>query len=106
MARVPISAFLRSARGRVRGNLVTLVSLIGLLAGIVALYSFLFQLVMRHEGRTYSWLTSIYWTAQTMSTLGYGDVVFEGDLGRLFAIVVLGTGVTVLFIFLPFTLIQ
>jgi len=106
MPRPPVFSFLRSAGRRTRGNLATLAGLIGLLVAIVLLYTFLFHAIMRHEGRTYSWLTGVYWTLQTMSTLGYGDVVFEGDLGHVFAMLVLGTGVMVLFIFLPFTLIQ
>lgn len=85
---------------------MTFLALMAMLAGIIAVYSLLFRMVMSHEGRHYSWLTGVYWTFQTMSTLGYGDVVFESDLGRLLSLVVLGTGITILFIFLPFTLIQ
>ena len=37
-----------------------------------------------------------------MSTLGYGDIVFEGANGRLFSMLVMFTGVIYLFIVLPF----
>jgi len=61
---------------------------------------------MAREGATHSWLTGVYWTLQTMSTLGYGDVVFTSDAGRMFSMIVLVTGMIFLFVLLPFTLIQ
>ena len=73
---------------------------------IVAAYALVFLLLMLREGHHYSALTSVYWTLETMTTLGYGDIVFASDLGRAFSIVVLVTGVVLLFVFLPFTLIQ
>jgi transaldolase / glucose-6-phosphate isomerase len=36
------------------------------------------------EGREHSWITGVYWTLTVMSTLGFGDITFETDLGRLF----------------------
>src|SRR5690348_17129729 len=72
----------------------------------MVLYTVVFHLLMRYEGRQYSWLSGIYWVFETMCTLGYGDIVFTSDIGRLFSLVVLATGVTVLFIFLPFVLVQ
>jgi voltage-gated potassium channel len=92
--------------GRIRSNVATFVALMSALCGIVLLDSAIFHVLMLLEGQQHSWLTGVYWTLQTMSTLGYGDVVFRSDLGRLFSIVVLATGITVLFVFLPFTLIQ
>jgi Trk K+ transport system NAD-binding subunit len=41
-----------------------------------------------------------------MSTLGFGDITFESDLGRVFSIVVLLTGIFVLLIVLPFSFIR
>ncbi len=54
----------------------------------------------------YSWITGFYWTLVTMSTLGFGDIVFHSDLGRLFSMVVLFSGVLFLLILLPFTFIE
>ena len=34
-----------------------------------------------------------YWVLTTMSTLGYGDITFSGDDGRLFSMIVMFTGV-------------
>ena len=51
-------------------------------------------------------MTGFYWTLTVMSTLGFGDITFESDLGRLFSIVVLVTGIVLLLIVLPFAFIQ
>lgn len=76
------------------------------LAVIVALYSVLFHVIMDHEGQSFSWVTSVYWTLVTMSTLGYGDIAFESDLGRLYSLVVLLSGSVFILVLLPFTFIQ
>lgn len=93
---------------RLRQNIQTLalVRLLVFVAAVVLLYSAIFHELMLREHREYSWMTSIYWTMQTMTTLGYGDVVLDTDLGRGFAIIVLTTGVLLLFVLLPFMLIQ
>jgi voltage-gated potassium channel len=41
-----------------------------------------------------------------MTTLGYGDITFQSDLGRAFSMLVLGSGVLFLLVVLPFTFIQ
>ena len=41
-----------------------------------------------------------------MSTLGYGDITFTGDDGRLFPMIVMFTGVFYLFIVLPFVFME
>jgi Trk K+ transport system NAD-binding subunit len=41
-----------------------------------------------------------------MTTLGYGDITFHSDLGHVFSMIVLATGVLLLFVLLPFMLIQ
>ena len=48
--------------------------------------------LMDREGRADSWPTSVYWTLTTMTTLGFGDITFESDAGRIFSIVVLLSG--------------
>lgn len=76
------------------------------LAVIVALYSTLFHELMEREGQSYSWITAIYWTLVTMSTLGFGDITFETDGGRLFSVIVLLSGSVFILVLLPFTFIQ
>jgi voltage-gated potassium channel len=84
----------------------TFLVLLVLVAAIIVLYSAIFHALMLREGQAHSWITSVYWTVQTMTTLGYGDVVFTSDAGHVFALVVLTTGIVFLFVLLPFTLIQ
>ena len=91
---------------RTKGHRATLIGLILGVVAVIGVYSVLFHLMMAREGQHHSWWTGLYWTLQTMSTLGYGDVTFTSDLGRLYSVAVLFTGIMVLFIFLPFTLIQ
>ena len=73
---------------------------------LVLVFSFFFHELMAREGRTYSWPTSIYWTMTTMTTLGFGDITFTSDLGRLFSVVVLISGSAFLLVVLPFSFIQ
>jgi voltage-gated potassium channel len=87
------------ARAIVRLGLVFLLA--------VAIFVVGFQLVMRTvEGQDHSWSSAIYWTLVTMTTLGYGDIVFETDVGRLYSLVVLLAGAILILILLPFTFIQ
>lgn len=77
------------------------------LLGVIVFYSVIFHLVMFYvEGREYSWLTGFYWTLTVMSTLGFGDITFETDLGRGFSILVMLSGVILLLIMLPFAFIR
>ncbi len=89
-----------------RTNLKSLLRLLAVLLGLVVLFSVLFHLLMIREGQEHSWITGVYWTLTVMSTLGFGDITFQSDLGRLFSIVVLVTGVIYLLVLLPFTFIQ
>lgn len=79
---------------------------LGVLVVMYILYSILFHFVALSEGQNYSWLTGFYWTLVTMSTLGFGDIVFTSDLGKAFSMVVLFSGVLFLLVMLPFTFIE
>lgn len=87
-------------------NYLTLWKFLGLLALLVLLYSFLFHVLMEYEGRKFSWITGFYWTMTVMSTLGFGDITFHSDLGRLFSTLVLMSGIVFMLIMLPFVFIQ
>ncbi|PID74504.1 MAG: potassium transporter TrkA [Deltaproteobacteria bacterium] len=89
-----------------RKNLVLLARFICFILLIILLYSILFHLLMLYEGRDYSWVTGMYWTLTVMSTLGFGDITFHTDLGLLFTLLVLSSGIILLLILLPFTFIQ
>ncbi|WP_339705557.1 NAD-binding protein [uncultured Kriegella sp.] len=93
------SAFKRNARKLLR--------YVALLAVVVLIHSILFHIIMMTvEGRFYSWVTGFYWTLTVMSTLGFGDITFESDIGRLFSIIVLLSGIILLLVVLPFAFIR
>lgn len=87
-------------------NLRFLMRFVLLLVFVIVLYSILFHFLMADEGRYYSWVTGFYWTLTVMSTLGFGDITFTGDVGMVFTIIVLITGIVFLLVMLPFTFIQ
>ena len=89
-----------------RRNIATLWKFFAFLLLIIGVYSLCFHLLMMYEGRDYSWITGFYWTMTVMSTLGFGDITFHSDVGRLFTMFVLISGVLFLLIILPFTFIQ
>lgn len=89
-----------------RRNVINLVRFLVILAGLITLYSIIFHYLMALEGRSFSWVTGYYWTLTVMSTLGFGDITFETDIGRIFSSVVLLSGVVFLLILFPFTFIE
>lgn len=102
-----VSQLLAYASNRAdRVRLMALLRFLGILAGLVTVYSILFHYIMAYEGRTESWVTGFYWTLTVMSTLGFGDITFESDLGKIFSTIVLMSGIVFLLILLPFTFIE
>jgi len=92
---------------RTRPNIRALVSYSLLLLATVALFAVGFHFIMYHfEGQEHSWLTGVYWALTVMTTLGFGDITFHTDIGRMFSILVLLTGVVLLLIVLPFVFIR
>ncbi len=74
---------------------------------IMLLFTVAFRYIMIYvEGQEHSWLSGFYWTVVTMTTLGFGDIIFHTDLGRTFSIVVLFSGVVLLLVLLPFVFIR
>jgi voltage-gated potassium channel len=95
------------AERELRTNLRGLLRYLAFLTALVSLYAVLFHLIMeRVEGQTHSWITGFYWTLVVMTTLGFGDITFTTDTGRLFSIVVLLSGVVFLLVMLPFLFIR
>lgn len=88
------------------GSVRALVRLAVILAGSILVFSVGFQVLMELEGQEHSWWSAIYWTVVTMTTLGFGDIVFASDLGRIYSVVVLLTGAVLMLVLLPFTFIQ
>ena len=103
-----VSQLLQSIRQRrARRNLRILGGFGVLLLVLVTVYTIAFHFIMAAEGQEgYSWFTGVYWTLTVMSTLGFGDILFTTDLGRVFSMIVLLTGVVFLLVLLPFTFIE
>lgn len=73
---------------------------------LIALYSTAFHYIMLYEGRSFSPVTGFYWTMTVMSTLGFGDITFNSDLGRMFTVLVLLSGILFFMLILPFSFIR
>ncbi|HUH02398.1 MAG TPA: NAD-binding protein [Kofleriaceae bacterium] len=90
----------------VRQNLALLLKYVAFLVAVIIVYAIAFHFIMAYEGQKHSWVTGVYWTLTVMSTLGFGDITFTSDLGRLFSILVLMSGIMMLLIVLPFAFIR
>ena len=89
-----------------RPNARVVLRLLAVFVILVGTYSVLFHWIMASEGREHSWATGVYWTLTVMSTLGFGDITFQSDLGRIFSVVVLVSGALFILVLLPFAFIQ
>lgn len=89
-----------------RADLISLGQFLLVVTGLITFYTLCFHYIMAYEGRQESWITGFYWTLTVMSTLGFGDITFQSDLGRIFSSVVLLSGIVFLLILLPFTFIE
>ncbi len=54
--------------------------------------------IMHYEGQNQNvdFFTAVYWVVVTITTLGYGDIVFHSQIGRFFSIVVALSGISIL----------
>ena len=80
-------------------------------AAVLIFFVFVYMNIYRHlmsieRSAEIGWIECFYWVLTTMSTLGYGDITFTGDDGRLFSMIVMFTGVFYLFIVLPFVFME
>ncbi|MFN0060154.1 MAG: potassium channel family protein [Planctomycetota bacterium] len=73
---------------------------------MVLVFTVIFHWLMEFEGQDHSWASGVYWVLVVMSTLGFGDITFQSDIGRLFSVVVLLSGSVFILILLPFMFIQ
>lgn len=87
-------------------NLRLVGALLAVLVALVVAYSVLFHVLMAREGQDHSWATGVYWTLTVMSTLGFGDITFQSDQGRIFSVIVLVSGALFILVLLPFAFIQ
>ena len=100
-----LSYFLKDRE--VKRNLSILLRYIAILLAVIAVFTVVFHFIMLYvEGEEHSWITGLYWTLTVMSTLGFGDITFQSDIGRLFSVFVLMSGIVMLLIVLPFAFIR
>ncbi len=100
-----LASFL-ARRNSVRRELAPFVRFVALLGAVVLVYAWLFHGIMEREGQSHSWFTGVYWTLTVMTTLGFGDITFHSDVGRVFSVVVLISGVFMLLIVMPFVFVR
>ena len=108
MARLPASHQRVAGLGRfARANLGALFKYFAFLVALVTVYAVLFHVIkLSVENEPHSWITGFYWTLVVMTTLGFGDITFTSDIGRVFSIIVLLSGVVFLRVMLPFLFIR
>ncbi|WCO66677.1 NAD-binding protein [Iamia majanohamensis] len=87
-------------------NLRLVGALVAVLVALIIVYTVIFHVLMAREGQDHSWATGVYWTLTVMSTLGFGDITFQSDAGRIFSVVVLVSGALFILVLLPFAFIQ
>ncbi len=65
---------------------------------VMLIYSLVFMTLMSYEGQSQNvnLATAVYWVVVTMTTLGYGDIVFQTPLGYIFTIIVSLSGIAIL----------
>lgn len=63
----------------------------------VAIYSLVFMALMSYEGQSQNVdiITALYWVIVSITTLGYGDIVFHSQIGRFFTMIVALSGIAV-----------
>jgi len=94
------------ANRRTKVNIKKLMKFVGVLFLMYVTYAITFHYISLYEGHEHSWITGFYWVLVTMSTLGFGDIVFTSDLGRAYSMIVIFSGVLFLLVMLPFTFIE
>lgn len=87
-------------------NFVALRRLLLVFLAMVMFFSIIFHVLMEWEGQDHSWITGVYWVMVVMSTLGFGDITFQSDVGRFFSVIVLLSGSVYMLILMPFMFIQ
>lgn len=106
MKSIAAQIMILTSQRRTRRNLKVLGRFMLILLGLMAVHTVLFHLIMEYEQQEHTIIGGLYWVIVTMSTLGFGDITFQSDLGRLFSIVVVISGTIFLLALLPFMFIQ
>ena len=104
---IPSQLAYLTADREARSNLRALAKYLAFLLALVSVYAIIFHVIkLEVEHERHSWVTGLYWTLVVMTTLGFGDITFSSDTGRVFSIVVLLSGVVFLLVMLPVLFIR
>jgi len=75
-----------------------IIAYVSIFAFFVLIYSLIFVYLMHsYENRDFGFITAIYWVIMTMTTVGYGDIYFNSNIGHLFSVIVALSGVMMIF---------
>jgi len=66
----------------------TVYRVIAVLLFIIYIQIFEYLMLLENQPENANTITAIYWATTTIATVGYGDVVFSSQAGRLFSIIV------------------
>ncbi len=76
----------------------SVIAYISIFTFLVLIYSLVFQyLMLAYENKEWDFITAVYWVIVTMTTTGYGEIYFTSSIGRLFNIIVILSGVIMIF---------
>jgi voltage-gated potassium channel len=76
----------------------SLITYVSIFAFLVLIYSFIFIYIMHtYESKDFAFITAIYWVIVSMTTVGYGEIIFQSHIGQLFTIIVILSGVVMIF---------
>ena len=89
-----------------RKNLKLIRNLFLTIVVLLAVYTYIFHVIMGLEGKDYSMVTGLYWSLTVMTTLGFGDITFTSDIGKVFSIFVLLSGTIFFMLTMPFVFIH
>lgn len=106
MKSIAAQIMILTSQRRTQRNLKVLGRFMLILLGLMAVHTLLFHLIMEYEEQEHTIVGGLYWVIVTMSTLGFGDITFKSDLGRIFSIIVVISGTIFLLALLPFMFIQ
>ncbi len=72
----------------------TFISAANLLLFIFVMTEVVFQTQVAHNEKIHNFIDAMYFTVTTLTTTGFGDVVLQGNLGRLLTVIIMICGVS------------
>ncbi|MCL7410548.1 MAG: NAD-binding protein [Methanosarcinaceae archaeon] len=81
------------------GSRKSIVVYVATVVNLTIVYSLIFIYLSKIElhPEQANLITAVYWVMSSMTTVGYGDVVFTSNIGRIFSVVVQLSGVIMIF---------